>query len=44
MENLSQKRREEMLTFLESLKMQHSDDKSLIAINRIEKEITSKKY
>ena len=44
MANLSQIRREEMLAFLEKLKEQHSDDESLIAINRIEKELTSKKY
>lgn len=44
MENLSQKRRDEMIGFLETLKKQHSDDESLIAINRIEKELTSKKY
>lgn len=44
MENLSKKRRDEMITFLELLKKQHSDDESLIAINRIEKELTAKKY
>lgn len=33
-----------MLNFLETLKEQHSDDASLIAINQIEKELTSKKY
>lgn len=44
MENLSKKRRDEMITFLEKLKKQHSDDDSLMAINRIEKELTSKKY
>lgn len=44
MANLSQKKREEMLGFLETLKEQHSDDASLIAINQIEKELTSKKY
>ena len=44
MENLSKKRRDEMIAFLELLKKQHSDDDSLIAINRIEKELTSKKY
>ena len=42
MENLSKKRRDEMIAFLELLKKQHSDDDSLIAINRIEKELTSK--
>ena len=44
MENLSKKRRDEMISFLETLKKQHTDDESLIAINRIEKELTSKKY
>lgn len=44
MANLSQIKREEMLKFLETLKEQHSDDESLIAINQIENELTSKKY
>lgn len=44
MANLSQIRREQMISFLETLKEQHSDDESLIAINQIEKELTSKKY
>lgn len=44
MENLSKKRRDEMISFLELLKKQHTDDDSLMAINRIEKELTSKKY
>lgn len=44
MANLSQQRREQMLAFLETLKEQHNDDDSLIAINQIEKELTSKKY
>lgn len=44
MANLSQQRREKMLNFLETLKEQHKDDASLIAINQIEKELTSKKY
>ena len=44
MENLSQIKREKMLKFLESLKEQHSDDESLIAINQIEHELTAKKY
>lgn len=42
--NLSKKKREEMLGFLEALKKDHTDDESLMAINRIEKELTSKKY
>ncbi len=37
MANLSQVKREQMLNFLETLKMQHTDDASLIAINQIEK-------
>ena len=44
MSNLSQIRREKMLSFLEKLKEQHTDDESLSAINQIEKEIISKKY
>lgn len=44
MANISQMKREKMLDFLETLKEQHSDDDSLIAINQIEKELTSKKY
>lgn len=44
MANLSQIKREKMLEFLETLKEQHSDDESLIAINQIENELTSKKY
>lgn len=44
MANLSQIKREKMLKFLETLKEQHSDDESLIAINQIENELTSKKY
>lgn len=44
MANLSQIKREKMISFLETLKEQHSDDASLIALNQIEKELTSKKY
>lgn len=44
MANLSQIKREKMLKFLETLKEQHSDDESLIALNQIENELTSKKY
>lgn len=44
MGNISKQRREKMLEFLETLKEQHSDDESLMAINQIEKELTSKKY
>ena len=39
MANLSQIRREQMISFLETLKEQHSDDESLMAINQIEKEL-----
>lgn len=44
MANLSQKRRNSMLAFLNTLKEQHNDDDSLIAIGQIMKELTSKKY
>lgn len=44
MANLSQQRREQMLAFLETLKEQHSDDESLMALGQIEKELKSKKY
>ena len=44
MENLSQRKRDEMIAFLEFLKKQHSDDDSLMAINSIERELTAKKY
>ena len=44
MENLSKIRRDKMIQFLETLKEQHSDDESLIAINQIEKELVSKRY
>lgn len=44
MANLSQQRREKMLAFLETLKEQHTDDDSLIALGEIEKELKSKKY
>ena len=44
MANISQIKREKMLDFLETLKEQHKDDASLMAINQIEKELTSKKY
>lgn len=44
MSNLSKIRREKMIEFLETLKEQHSDDESLIAINQIEKELLSKRY
>ena len=44
MANLSQVKREQMISFLEGLKEVHNDDESLIAINQIEKELTTKKY
>lgn len=44
MMNLSAIKREKMISFLETLKRQHSDDKSLIAINQIQSELCSKKY
>ena len=44
MENLSKRKRDEMIAFLEFLKKQHSDDDSLMAINSIERELTAKKY
>ena len=44
MANLSQERRERMLAFLETLKAQHTDDDSLIALGEIEKELKAKKY
>ena len=44
MENLSKRKRDEMIAFLEFLKKQHSDDDSLMAINSLERELTAKKY
>lgn len=44
MANLSQERRERMLAFLQTLKAQHSDDDSLMALGEIEKELKAKKY
>ena len=44
MANLSQIRREKMLLFLEEIKSQHSDDATLMAVNQIERELTSKKF
>lgn len=37
MSNLSKIRRDKMIEFLETLKEQHSDDESLIAIIRLKK-------
>ena len=45
MANLSQKKRERMLAFLQQLKEEHKDDDSvLIALGEIESELTAKKY
>ena len=44
MANLSQQKRERMLAFLETLKAQHMDDDSLMALGEIEKELKAKKY
>ena len=44
MANLSQKKREKMLSFLQSLKQTHSDDASIIALNEIENALLNKKY
>lgn len=42
--NLSQKKRERMLSFLNKIREEHTDDISLIAINEIENELMCKKY
>ncbi len=42
--NLSNKKRKEMIDFLEILRQEHTDDKSIRAINQIENELTEKKY
>lgn len=44
MANLSQEKRKRMLEFLQQLRAEHTDDTSIIAINEIESELTSKKY
>lgn len=44
MTNLSKIRREHMLEFLNKLRDEHGDDDAIVAINEIEKELTSKKY
>ena len=44
MANLSQQKREKMLSFLQSLKQIHSDDTSIIALNEIENALLNKKY
>jgi len=42
--NLSKLKREHMLEFLNRLRDEHGDDDTIIAINDIESELTSKKY
>ncbi len=44
MANLSKKKRDQMIAFLESLKESHSDDASIQAFNEIENHIRDKKY
>ncbi|WP_039914077.1 site-specific DNA-methyltransferase [Anaerococcus hydrogenalis] len=44
MSNLSQKRRAEMLEYLNHLKEIHTDDESRIALSKIETALTEKKY
>lgn len=44
MANLSKEKRDRMISFLEKIKKQHSDDDSLMAINQIEKELVLKKF
>lgn len=44
MPNLSQIKRERLLNFLNDIRKLHNDDASLMAINEIEAELTSKKY
>lgn len=44
MANLSQLKRKKMLDFLDKIRAEHQDDKTLIAINEIENALTEKKY
>ena len=44
MANLSQQKLDNLLSFLQTLRQQHTDDESLIALGEIEKEITAKKF
>lgn len=44
MANISKQKREKMILFLETIKKQHNDDESIIALNEIEKALTDKKY
>jgi len=43
-ENLSKKKRDRMISFLEGLKKTHTDDASIRAFNEIENELREKKY
>ncbi|WP_440977658.1 site-specific DNA-methyltransferase [Sedimentibacter sp. LTW-03] len=44
MSNLSKKKRNEMISFIEKLREEHTDDASVIALNEIESFITEKRY
>ena len=45
MANLSQEKRQRMLTFLETIREEHKDDDEvLIALGEIESELNAKKY
>ncbi|MDY2830987.1 MAG: DNA methyltransferase [Alphaproteobacteria bacterium] len=44
MTNLSKQKRDTMIAFLEQLKKEHSDDKSIRAFNEIENHLREKKY
>lgn len=44
MSNLSKKKRDEMIGFIEKLRTEHKDDVSMIVLNEIESFITEKKY
>lgn len=43
-ENLSKKKRDRMISFLEGLKKTHTDDASICAFNEIENQLREKKY
>lgn len=44
LENITKKKRDEMIAFLEKLKSQHSDDESIRAFNEIENFLVEKKF
>ena len=44
MENVSKTKRIKMLSFIEKIKQEHSDDESIIALNEIENYINEKKF